>query len=319
MGVVSHISRSRNSALVEWRLTRGCATNIECPMRGGRNVILFVPANPIDNSPLALEEECAAIERELRMTEGRDDFDFRSKWATTCDDMMRHLNDLRPTIIHFSGLGGSTSGGHSESALQHDRRDAAWSDNGAHIQDGRGQRQCLDPRGLKMMIQAAATSSRVVVLNACYGVEHADELRTVVDCVVGMTGAIGDAAARSFAAAFYRALGSRRSVANAVEQASAVLAAEQIRDEHLPWRRTRNGVDATQVFLSEPGIGPPDRAAVRHASPCAASPPHSPVTPDARHVSGDTPSWGASRPPGIGGRGRCLEETWSRRRRHAHR
>jgi hypothetical protein len=34
------------------------------------------PANPIDNSPLALEEECAAIERELRMTEGRDDFDL---------------------------------------------------------------------------------------------------------------------------------------------------------------------------------------------------------------------------------------------------
>jgi len=284
-----------------------------------RNVILFLPANPIDNNPLGLERECATIERELRMTDGRGDFDFRSKWAMTCDDMMRHLNDLRPAIIHFSGLGGSTSGGHPESAPQHDRRDAAWSNNEPHIQDGRGPRQCLDPRSLKRMIQAAATSSRVVVLNACYGAEHADELRTVVDCVVGMTGAIGDAAARSFAAAFYRALGSRRSVGNAVEQASAVLAAEQIRDEHLPWRRTRNGVDAAQVFLSEPSIGPPDRAPARHASPCSGSSPRFPEPPDSRQVAGDGPSRGASGPPGLRERGRCLQEMWARRRRHPHR
>jgi hypothetical protein len=37
-----------------------------------RSVILFLAANPIGNSPLALEEKCAATERELRMTEGRD-------------------------------------------------------------------------------------------------------------------------------------------------------------------------------------------------------------------------------------------------------
>jgi hypothetical protein len=244
-----------------------------------RNVILFIRANPIDSSRPALEQECAAIERELRMTEGRDDFDFRSKWAITCDDMMRHLNELCPTIIHFSGHGGSTKAGHSASALQHDRRDAAGSDSGLYIKDGHGQPQCLDPRGLKMMVKAAATSSRVVVLDACYSAEHADELQTVVDCVVGMTGAIGDAAARSFAIAFYRALGNRRSVGNAVEQAIAVLAAGQIPDEHLPCCRIRNGVNAARMYLSEPSIAPP-----------------------------------ASRPIGLGGRGRCQTGMWSRGR-----
>src|SRR5262249_52043459 len=144
-----------------------------------------------------------------RMTEGRDDLDFRSKWATTCDDMMRHLNELRPAIIHLSGRGSSMNSGHSVSAPH-----------------------CLDPRGLKMMVEAAATSVRVAVLDACYSAEHADELHTVVDCVVGMTGAIGDAAARSYAVAFYRALGNRRSVGNAVDQATAVLAARRIPDEH---------------------------------------------------------------------------------------
>lgn len=249
-----------------------------------RSVILFLPANPIDNSRMALEEECAAIERELRMTECRDDFDFRSKWSVSCDDMMRHLNDLCPTIIHFSGHGCSTKGGHSASVRQHDSRDAAWSDNGLCIQNGRGQPQCLDPRGLKMMVKAAATSSRVVVLDACYSAEHADELQTVVDCVVGMTGAIGNAAARSFAAAFYRALGNRRSVGNAVEQAIAVLAAEQIPDEHLPCCRTRNGVDAAQMYLSEPSIARPE-----------------------------------PRPSGLAERRRCQTGMWSRRRRHCQR
>jgi hypothetical protein len=75
-----------------------------------RHVILFLAANPSGTSRLALDEECAAIERELRMTTGRDDFDFRSKWAVSIDEMMRHLNELQPTVIHFSGHGGGSAG-----------------------------------------------------------------------------------------------------------------------------------------------------------------------------------------------------------------
>jgi len=65
-----------------------------------------------------------------------------------------------------------------------------------------------------------------------------------------MRGAIGDDAARSFAVGFYRALGYRRSVGNAVAQAVAALAAKQLPDEHLPVCRTRDGVSADQVILS---------------------------------------------------------------------
>ena len=44
------------------------------------------------------------------MTTGRDDFDFRSKWAVSIDEMMRYLNELQPTVIHFSGHGGGSPG-----------------------------------------------------------------------------------------------------------------------------------------------------------------------------------------------------------------
>jgi hypothetical protein len=163
------------------------------------------------------------------MTTGRDDFDFRSKWAVSVDEMMRHMNELQPTVIHFSGHGGGS--------------------NGIYLQDDQRQLQPVTARALSQMIGSAAPSARVLVLNACFSDAQAEPLRSVVDCVVGMRGAIGDDAARSFAVAFYRALGHRRSVGNAVAQAVATMAAKQLPDEHLPVCRTRDGISADQVIL----------------------------------------------------------------------
>jgi hypothetical protein len=99
------------------------------------------------------------------------------------------------------------------------------------------------------MIASAAPSTRVVVLNACFSNAVAESLRNVVDCVVGMAGTIGDDAARSFAVSFYRALGNRRSIGNAIAQAVATLAAKWLPDEHLPVCLTRDGVSADHLFL----------------------------------------------------------------------
>ncbi|HEY6177495.1 MAG TPA: hypothetical protein VIX73_23725, partial [Kofleriaceae bacterium] len=53
-----------------------------------------------------------------------------------------------------------------------------------------------------------------------------------------------------FAVGFYRALGYRRSVGNAVEQAIAALAAWALADEQLPVCRTRDGLTADRIVLS---------------------------------------------------------------------
>ena len=99
------------------------------------------------------------------------------------------------------------------------------------------------------MIKSASSAARLIVLNACFGNDMADTLLEVVDCVVGMRGAIGDDDARSFAVGFYRALGNRSSIGNAVEQAVATLAAKRPSCEKLPVCRTRSGVAAEQLFL----------------------------------------------------------------------
>jgi len=226
---------------------------------GLRNhVILFLAANPRGTSRLALDEECAAIERELGMTSGRDDFDFRSKWAVSVDDMMRHLNELQPTVVHFSGHGGGSAGIqlHDEQPWPSPtlRHIGAVTAAGIQLHDEQHLPQHVSARALGQMIGTASPSTRLVVLNACFSDAVADALRGVVDCVVGMTGAIGDGAARSFAVGFYRALGYRRSVGNAVAQAVATMAAKQLPDEHLPVCRTRDGVSADQVIL--PSLDP---------------------------------------------------------------
>lgn len=204
-----------------------------------RHRILFLTADPTRSSGVSLDQECAAIERELRMTSHRDDFDFRSKWAVTVDEMMRHLGELQPTIIQFSGHGASPG----RSAVNPTGK------SGIFLLDERGGPQLVTARALTMMIKSAADSARVVLLNACYGEPQAEALRSVVDCVVGMAGAIDDEAARSFAVGFYRALGNRRSVGNAFDQALATLAAKGMPDENLPRCKTRDGVDAYKVIL----------------------------------------------------------------------
>jgi hypothetical protein len=186
------------------------------------------------------------------MTAAREDFVFTSKWAVSIDEMMRHLNALQPTIIHFSGHGGDSA---DIRVLEAEPSPAAQLEiagtvpGGIHLEGEQRRPQPVTTRALTQMIQSAAPSARVVVLNACFTDGAADALCRVVDCVVGMRGAISDHAARSFAIAFYRALGHRRSVGNAVAQAIAELAALGLPEEHRPVCRPREGITAEDVVL----------------------------------------------------------------------
>jgi len=194
-----------------------------------RQLILFLAANPRGSHSLQLAEECAGIQRELKMTANRDKFCFESRWAVSIDELMRHLTELDPIVIHFSGHGGGSAG--------------------LVFQDEHGRPQLVSARALAMMVEVAAPHVRLVVLNACYSTVQAEVLRTTVDCIVGMDGAVGDEAARSFAIRFYGAIANGRSIGNAIAQGTAVLAAKQLPAEVLPRCLTRDGIDAHRVVL----------------------------------------------------------------------
>jgi hypothetical protein len=216
-----------------------------------KHVILFLAANPSGMNSLALDQECRAVQQELRLsTDGRFDFRLESRWAASIDDLGRHLLELDPTVIHFSGHGGGSQG--------------------LFFQAEDGAPQIVSARALQQIIESTACNARVAVLNACYSIEQAYALRCTVDCVVGMTSAISDVAARSFAVAFYRVLGYRRSVGNAFSHAVAILRAKGHLHESDTWLSrdikpgvfnasdtnsctpqclTRDGVDAYKIML----------------------------------------------------------------------
>lgn len=228
----------------------------------GQKLIAFLAANPMGTSRLLIDEECAAIERELSMTDARDVFALRSKWTVTVDEMMRHLAALTPAVIHFSGHGrAGTLADADESRRQAHRDIAAAAHGGIYLEDEHRRPHCVDGRALAQMIASTAPCARIVVLNACFSDALAGALCDTVDCVVGMQGAVDDTAARSFAIAFYRALGNRSSVANAVQQAAAALAAKHPSSEYLPICRTRDGVSAEHMIPASRQL----HASARHA------------------------------------------------------
>jgi hypothetical protein len=69
----------------------------------------------------------------------------------------------------------------------------------------------VTPEATARTLGAVGAPVRLVVLNACYSASIVEALRAHVDCVVGMTDAIHDDAARSFATGFYGGLGEHES------------------------------------------------------------------------------------------------------------
>lgn len=176
--------------------------------------ILFLAANPAETTRLRLDEEVRAIDHALRMAEFRDRFDLEQHWAVRVGDLQELLLRHQPHIVHFSGHGSSAG----EILLE----------------DEAGRAQPVSPRALSATFGLLKDNIRVVVLNACYSEIQAKAIADHVDCVVGMSTAVGDRAAISFAKAFYRALGFKRDVKTAFELGCAEIDLHNLNDQETP-------------------------------------------------------------------------------------
>lgn len=62
-------------------------------------------SNPIDTNQLMLDEEVCSITEMIRKSEHRDAVKLESRWATRTIDILQAINEVNPTIVHFSGHG----------------------------------------------------------------------------------------------------------------------------------------------------------------------------------------------------------------------
>ena len=176
--------------------------------------ILFLAANPADTDRLRLDAEMRAIDLALQQALFRDRFDLRQHWAVQVTDLQHCLLRHQPDIVHFSGHGSVSS----EIILE----------------DDSGNSRPVSVHALSTLFSILKDNIKCVVLNACYSEQQAQAIAQSIDCVIGMSKAIGDDAAIGFATAFYRALGFGRDVKTAFELGCVQIDLEGLDEQDTP-------------------------------------------------------------------------------------
>ncbi len=176
--------------------------------------ILFLAANPKDTNQLRLDEEMRAIDQAIRNAEFRDKFDIKQQWAVRVVDLQEYLLRHKPDIVHFSGHGSVSS----EIILENNE----------------GNSQPVSNRALSQLFSLLKDNVRCVILNACYSEQQGQAIAEHIDCVIGMSQAIGDKAAISFATAFYQALGYGKDVKTAFELGCVQIDLEKLDEQDTP-------------------------------------------------------------------------------------
>ncbi|CAD5954888.1 hypothetical protein NO108_03160 [Planktothrix rubescens] len=202
--------------------------------------ILILLANPSDTSQLRLNQEVSEIQKTLRQSNHRDEFEIIPVGAVQVDDLQQTLYDYNPTIVHFSGHGAGK--------------------DGLVLEDSSGRSVLVSEDALARLFKAFQTQIECVILNACYSEIQANAIHQHIDCVVGMNQAIGDQAAIQFAVGFYRALGAGTFYDQCFESGCTLIDLKNIPESNKPqlkFRPRRTNLAETSIPKSEEVIKPP--------------------------------------------------------------
>ena len=194
--------------------------------------ILFVAANPAGTPAVKLDKEMQQITAKIRAAEYRDSLDVRSAWAARPDDLMQHLLEFKPHIVHFSGHG--ERGGE------------------LNFLDDAGNRKLVSVQAIRSLFRVLKDNVRLVVFNACFAKAQAEAVVEFIDCAVGMNTEVSDEAAIAFAGSFYRAIGFGRSVQESFDLGVTSILFDVPNEATTPEIVTRKGVDANAIVLVNP-------------------------------------------------------------------
>ncbi|HYO55506.1 CHAT domain-containing protein, partial [Archangium sp.] len=165
-------------------------------------------------------------------SEHRNSVQLVAKWAARPLDLLQALNEHKPHVVHFSGHGSDKD----ELVFQADD----------------GSTKLVSKEAIVTTMSTAADNIRVVMLNACFSQSQARAVTKHIDIAIGMNAAIGDEAARVFAAKFYSAVGFGRSVQQAFNQGRAALMLEGISGADTVEIFAKDGTDPNNIILVRP-------------------------------------------------------------------
>ena len=184
--------------------------------------ILFLAANPLTTSRLALDQEFRGIAERLQMSAQRERFTLTSAWAVRTGDLRQQLLDQKPDIVHFAGHGTT---------------------DGLVLEGRSGGAQRASGAALTALFGLFKEHVRCVVLNACWSDEQATAIAAEIPVVIGMAGPVIDDAGVLFADGLYQGLGAGRSVEDAVQLGRVAYELEELGASAEPKIRVKSGID----------------------------------------------------------------------------
>lgn len=196
--------------------------------------VLFFATNPKGTSQLRLDEEARSIQEMIRKSKHRDSISFETRWAVRPLDILQAINEVNPDVVHFSGHGADTG----ELVLENTD----------------GSEKLVTKEAITQTIMSSSDKIHLLFFNACFSYEQAQEVVSHVDAAIGMTDAIGDAAACSFAAQFYSSLGFGFSIKKAFDQAKGIMMLESPAEADTPMLYTKDDIDADTLYIMRPII-----------------------------------------------------------------
>jgi CHAT domain len=203
--------------------------------------ILLLAANPIETASLRLGEEFKRIEAVRRLSSKRDEFRLVKLEATSDEDLRNALLEERPEIVHFSGHGigrqGVASARDIVVADDSSQGGLAFEDEMGHLLQVRGD-------SLGGLLRHFSNDVKCVVLNACFSDSQAKAIARHIDYVIGMSKAIGDLAAITFAKGFYSAIVAGRSYECAFDLGCNAIELKGIPEHQTPVLTKRQGATA---------------------------------------------------------------------------
>jgi Effector-associated domain 5 len=227
-----HLAAGRQGGNVFEDLLR----RLESPAASGDRAsplrLLFLSAQPESEGTLNPGRAYRAIEEAIAQAGGRDRIHLASGWAVRPTDLLPHLDQHRPHLVHLHAHG-SVRGMLFE-----------WEDERTVI---------VRPEAMRILLRSAGGAVRLVFFGGCHSASLAESVASEVDFAVGMRGSVEEKAETRFAAAFYGAISMGRSVQSAFEQALAVTHALGLGEQDTPGLWTRRGRDAASTVLLEKG------------------------------------------------------------------
>ena len=171
--------------------------------------ILFLGANPLRQKNLKLERECFEISERLRQSNPKRRFELESHMFTRRRDFMDSISDERPSILHFSGHGSTTT--ETIELLRTIGYINRSSKGGLIVHDRDYQAvESLNTDDLDGIFENFVVNQQIlieiVLLNACYSSNQAKAIAKYVKYVIGMKNAIRDDDSIEFSYAFYGSL-----------------------------------------------------------------------------------------------------------------